>query len=503
MNDQLLASVLSSPRLPSPPAIALRVLQLTADADVTMRQLADTVQHDQALTSHILRIVNSPLFGLGSPCTTLHQAQLMLGLSGMRTVVLGFSLVADLPREAREGFDYAKHWRRAIYAACASRAAARRLGSVNREEAFIVGLIQDIGAVALHRVLGRSYAELIRGAHDDHLALREREQASLGLTHDNISAALLESWRVPDALVEPVRCHHAPDESDAEHRAAAQCCAFGALAADTLLAQEPASAVDRLRHAGSAWFNLSEPDAEAILREAAAASNDAASALQLPPDVAPDVDELFETANARLVDYSLSAALHAERIGHHNEHLSRALQSDSVTGAASSLAFARELNDAFARAQSVGSPLSLAFVDFQNLDEVNARYGWTAGDQALDAFHRLLKRHAGPIRAFIARTGGARFALLMERVQRSTALEMLQRFSSDAAANPLAVPALKTQPPLDVSTAVGMATFEPASAAEFGSAEMLAIAADTALKAAQAAGPASVRFHEPRRSSAA
>ncbi len=504
VNDQLLASVLSSPRLPSPPGVALRVLQLTGDADVTMRELAETVQHDQALTTHVLRIVNSPLFGLGRPCTTLHQAQLMLGLNGLRTIVLGFSLVADLPRESRDGFDYAKHWRRAIYAACAAQAAAQRLGSVNREEAFIVGLIQDIGVVALHRVLGRSYAELVRGCHDDDQVLRDREQAALGLTHDDISAALLESWRVPEPLVEPVRCHHNPEDADPSHLPTARCSAFGALAADTLLAEDSASALDRLRHAARAWFALSsDADCDTLLREAADASAEASAVLQLPSGVAPDVDELLESANARLVSLSLSASIHAERTIHSNEHLQRAIRSDPITGAASVAAFSNELEEAFARARAVGSPLSLAFVDLLNLNEVNARHGWPVGDQALGAFHRLLKRHAGPIRAFIARTGGARFALLMERVQRSTAREMLERLCQEARSAPLALDGAPALPALQVSTAIGMATFETATAADIASADALATAADSALKAAQVAGGDCVRLHQPRRNHAA
>ena len=91
MDGQTLEKVLACPRLPSLPAVALRVIELTSDPNVQMRRLAETIQNDQGLATKILRTVNSPFYGLVKKCSPIHQAQLMLGLNGVKTLALGFS----------------------------------------------------------------------------------------------------------------------------------------------------------------------------------------------------------------------------------------------------------------------------------------------------------------------------------------------------------------------------------------------------------------------------
>ena len=104
MNPEVLEKVLSCHKLPSLPAVAMRVVELTQDQKVSMRALAETIQNDQALTAKILKTVNSSLFGLRQKCSSINQAIIMLGMSAVKTLALGFSLVTAI-KDSTQEFD--------------------------------------------------------------------------------------------------------------------------------------------------------------------------------------------------------------------------------------------------------------------------------------------------------------------------------------------------------------------------------------------------------------
>ncbi len=96
MNNETLEKVLKCPTLPSLPAVALKVIDLTSNPAVKMEELARTIQNDQGLAAKILRTVNSSFYGLRKPCSTIHAAIVMLGLGPVKTLALGFSLVSAI-----------------------------------------------------------------------------------------------------------------------------------------------------------------------------------------------------------------------------------------------------------------------------------------------------------------------------------------------------------------------------------------------------------------------
>ena len=94
-----LERVLSCPRLPTLPAVAIQVLELSSDADVRLSDLAYVIQNDQALASKVLRTVNSSDYGLSTPRPTISRAIAYLGLNTVRTLALSFTLVETIDGE--------------------------------------------------------------------------------------------------------------------------------------------------------------------------------------------------------------------------------------------------------------------------------------------------------------------------------------------------------------------------------------------------------------------
>src|SRR4051812_18420606 len=122
MNPTLQAKIRDTSSLPTLPAAALRVLQLTQDDKVALDELAATIASDPALASKVLRAVNSSFYGLPHKVASVQQAVALLGNHSVRTLVLGFSL-SNAMKAAKQGtgFDHIAYWRRSMYAATAAR----------------------------------------------------------------------------------------------------------------------------------------------------------------------------------------------------------------------------------------------------------------------------------------------------------------------------------------------------------------------------------------------
>src|SRR5882724_10554581 len=144
MNEQLVNRIRQCSNLPSLPAIAIQVLELAQKADVDIAEIARTISKDPALSTKILRTVNSSFYGRSQNVSTISHALVILGLQSVKTLVLGFSLVTNLTKNKAKGFKHLIYWKRSIYGATAARSLAAKVGLLQAEEAFLAALLMDI-----------------------------------------------------------------------------------------------------------------------------------------------------------------------------------------------------------------------------------------------------------------------------------------------------------------------------------------------------------------------
>jgi len=193
-----LQEVLSCSTLPSLPAVAARLLELTSDPDVELSKIAELVQQDQALSAKVLKTVNSSFYGLGSPCGSIDRAMGFLGLNTVKSLVLGFSLV-EMTDGAEAGFDIDAHWRRAIIGATGARVVAERVGGLDIEEAFTASLFQDIGMLACFAAMKLRYVNAIKEAPHNEVCGVERD--AFGIDHAQVGGAAGEQVETAGAAV--------------------------------------------------------------------------------------------------------------------------------------------------------------------------------------------------------------------------------------------------------------------------------------------------------------
>lgn len=191
------------------PAVAMRVLDLTSSPKVDVRALKECIENDPALTTRILRVVNSSLFGLSREVTDLNQALALLGIKPLKMLVLGFSLPKRL-FAALEADVLSRYWRHTLTKAVVARELAQRYWHQPGEDAFIAGLLQQIGELVLIQDLGEPYVRFVDRVSSSGGDLLTLELETLGFDHAVLSARLLHSWGFPESIVRAVGAPHRP-----------------------------------------------------------------------------------------------------------------------------------------------------------------------------------------------------------------------------------------------------------------------------------------------------
>lgn len=256
-------------QLYSLPSVAMKVLELTDNPQVDTRALKACIENDPALTGKILRVVNSSLFGLSREVGDLNQALALLGIKPLKLLVLGFSLPDGL-FTGMAGELLARYWRHTLTRAVAAREISQTALHMPGDDAFIVGLLQDLGMLLLMQEVGPPYVKLVERAQADGYDIGLLETKALGFDHTRLSARLLGHWGLPVVLVEAVAGAASDAEPDETTAPAAeklgQVLRFAELFA-RLLAGDHAHVFPELLEMGSSSYGLDEATlAEMALR---------------------------------------------------------------------------------------------------------------------------------------------------------------------------------------------------------------------------------------------
>ncbi|MCC6677493.1 MAG: HDOD domain-containing protein [Phycisphaerales bacterium] len=427
MNSELLEEVLSCPSLPSLPAVALRVIELTSDRNVSLELLAETIQNDQGLAAKVLRTVNSSFYGLRTRCSTINKALVMLGLSPVKSLALGFSLVSSLTDEHDNTFDYVAYWRRGLFTGVAARCIAESARMRFADEAFLGGLLQDVGQMAMYRALGKRYLDIMARTAGDHRRLARLELTELEVQHADLGAMLAQRWKLPDELVMPVKYHERPTAAPAGCVQLVQAVGLGNYAHDALTDEEPAHSMRRLYGKAQEWFGISATDMSAILRRIAEATKEMSALFRLDTGRHADPDEIVRLANQKLIEVSRETA-EDEPIG---EALDALLldshQVDPLTGALTRAEFDATVRRAFQLSRSSGERMSILNVALDGFRALTEQSAPERADEVLVGTVALLKKHFEPMGGAVCRVGTEIFAVVFL----GTALKAVERSADE------------------------------------------------------------------------
>ncbi len=488
MNEELLERVLQSPRLPSLPVIAIEVIDLVQQEDVSIKQIASTIQNDAALSGKILRTVNSSFYGQVNQISTISQSLVVLGLNAVKTLALGFSLVANLKDEGGKGFNHFTFWKRSLYTAVAARELAQATGGQNPEEEFLAGLLADVGLLAMYQTLGSEYQELVKKVGKEHGLLRDLERKQLGTDHAEMGGALGEHWRLPPHLRVPIRFHETPDECPSDHLSRVRCLTLGCRVADVFISENPGEALETYFKQAEAWFRFLKKKSEPLLKQIHNNTIEMRRLFDLPTGQLGNAEEILARANEAMVSISLATAKQ-------NEALTQQATTDSLTGVANRRKLNEYIAEQFAQAEKTGKPLSVVFLDTDHFKKFNDTYGHQVGDRVLVEQAKTIVS-AAPAVGLVARYGGEEFAIVLPNTGKVEATRLAERVRQLIGA---ARVESDEGEQLSITASIGVATF---SGSCFQSFQSLMKAADQAVYAAKHAGRNCVRIFSSRKHAA-
>ncbi len=194
--------------LPSLPLVVQKLLTVMNDPRSSLDDVTRVLSSDQALAGKVLKLVNSPFYGMSGEVATISRAVLVMGYSGLRSVATGFGMATALAKLGG-GRTLADFWGHSLATAAGGQVFAelRRDTAPDPEEAFVAGLLHDVGHVVLASAVPEAYAEAQAAAAGQPEPLLA-ERAVLTMDHTQVGQKLLQYWKLPEALQDAARRHH-------------------------------------------------------------------------------------------------------------------------------------------------------------------------------------------------------------------------------------------------------------------------------------------------------
>jgi len=191
--------------LPSLPMVLSEALRITSDTSVNYDKVIKVISQDPNLSGRLLRIANSPYYGLKHRVTTLQLALVILGIREFRCILIG-SAVLDLMKYKNLQYQelYKKFWKESLFLASFSRQLSQTLKLPYEGEDFLVGLLANIGSSLLLNEMPQKYSELIHEANNNHQKQMELELKQFGFTQSDLGTAFLKKWDIPPILFDSI-----------------------------------------------------------------------------------------------------------------------------------------------------------------------------------------------------------------------------------------------------------------------------------------------------------
>ena len=203
--------------LPPLPQAVLEVMLVLQREQLSATRSIALIEQDQALAARVLRLANSAFYGMPGRVGSIGDAVRMLGLRTVASVLTAVAMHNAIRVDACAGFHFPDYWRHAIGSALAARALAGAAGC-DADEAFLAGLMHDIGQLALAAFEPDKTASALALARSANLSAEGAELAVLGLSHPAVGARVAQHWRFPAAICQAIALHHTPEPASAGRR---------------------------------------------------------------------------------------------------------------------------------------------------------------------------------------------------------------------------------------------------------------------------------------------
>ena len=428
MSD-VVEAIINAEDLPTPPAIALRLLELYRQPDVEVNEMATLIGSDPVLTAKLIGYCNSPLLGRARETTTINKAIVFVGMQTVKILALSFSLVRTRS-ESSSSFDYDQFWSQSLATAVTAKVIGERIGGTGDSE-FLTGLMLKIGRVGLAHTFPEQYSALIQRSLDSGADLVDLEEQQWSINEFTVGSELLKHWNFPTEMIQSIanfgqnQDQVADDENQTVRTLSLAERLVSMLFAEDLLAEE----VNKTKELAQEWFGIECESFGEFFDQAMGAWTDFAKLLSFDASQAETFEQLEGRARKGIAH--LSMGLHAENvaINQENQELRVNALADGLTGLKNRRAYDQEAHAEWDRSSRMRHPFVLMMVDIDHFKKVNDDYGHSAGDLVLVAVANVLKNNTRQY-DLVFRMGGEEFVVLLPECTGEDAIGAAERYRS-------------------------------------------------------------------------
>ncbi len=262
MPENLSELVSSVEEIVSFPEVYLRVNQVLDDPESTAAQVSEVVSQDPGLTAQLLRMANSPLYGLSKEVNTVVRAVNIIGTKRLRYLVLAttsLKVFEGIPNDLITMDDF---WLHSLYCGLAAKTLADNIKGLQPDALFVAGQLHDIGQLLMYSQLPDLAREAVLRSIEEpdepDLYLTEREV--IGFDHAQLGAQLAQDWHWPAMLVATIGWHHEPEKAEEFQKETAVVHIANSLAVLAELDTTDAEETDAPRIHPSAWEMIGMSD---------------------------------------------------------------------------------------------------------------------------------------------------------------------------------------------------------------------------------------------------
>ncbi len=199
--------------LPPFPKVAHQVMKMIDDPNVKVKDLAEVIQYDSAITANLLKTCNAAYFGLPRKISSLDDALVVVGQDILKDIIITSSSARFYKGAVGSGYqlEEGELWKHSVASAIMAKSLAGHFDEIDSGVAFTAGLLHDIGKRVLSSFVSDDFAKIVKLAYEGGCSFVEAENKVLGINHAELGCMILEKWGFEEALVLAVKQHHFPD----------------------------------------------------------------------------------------------------------------------------------------------------------------------------------------------------------------------------------------------------------------------------------------------------
>ncbi len=456
-------------KLPSPPAIAIQILEVVKKDDSSYADLGRIISADPALAAKTLRLANSSFYALPRKIESIDKAISIMGINALKNIALSFVIAQDLKGVSHNGFDFDLFWKRAVTAAIGADLFTALAGGRN-DDTFVTGLLQDIGILVMYLCRPDDYMAVLDEKKAAEQTIHVIEKSVFGFDHQEVGSEILKDWGLPENIWIPIRFHHEKESASDGYGTVIDALTVSDKISSVYHGLNSVDKIEDLKKVLRIKYGLENRKIEHLVDSVAEKSIEMLALFDIDPGTIRPYSQILQEANEELGRLNLSyehllmkykeekerAQTYAKELKKMNKKLRNMASRDGLTGLYNHKYFQDALNKELSRAIRYGRPFSLIMFDLDHFKKVNDTHGHRIGDTVLKKVGETTRKTVR-VNDTVARYGGEEFVIILPETDLKGAAVLAERLRQKIKKMKI----VESSKEIRITISLGVATYLP------------------------------------------